>query len=116
MATTTRRHPPDRAPDLTAFHGDGQADDPAALIAFLEATGKLPSIRAVKPRCSGSCRLGNAKAALDAGCGFGTDVAEMLGRMPTGGTATGLDSSETMTGGARRRSADLGPADDVRRG
>ena len=64
----------------------------------------------------GELQLGNATAAPDACCGFGTDVAEMPGRMPPGGTVTGLDSSETMIVEARRRSADPGPADDVQCG
>jgi ubiquinone/menaquinone biosynthesis C-methylase UbiE len=101
--------PPDAAkPDLKTFHGVDQADDPAALIAFLEASDKVPSIVALKSAMLGELQLGNAKAALDVGCGPGTDVAEMLGSMPPGGTATGLDNSEIMITEARRRSAELG--------
>ncbi len=95
-------------PDLTAFQGVDQADDPAALIAFLEASDRVPSIAAGKSTLLGELRLENARAALDVGCGFGTDVAELLARMPSGATASGIDISEIMIAEARRRTAGPG--------
>lgn len=96
-------------PDLAGFAAVDHADDPAAMIAFLETSDALPGIRAVKATMLETLRLGDAQAALDVGCGFGADVAEMLGLMPPGATATGLDISETMIAEARRRTARLRP-------
>ncbi len=44
------RRRPNASPDLVSFSAVDRADDAEALIAFLEASDKLPAVRAVKSR------------------------------------------------------------------
>lgn len=90
-------------PDLTVFHTVDLSDEPAALIAFLQATDELPTFRVLKSAMLEELRLAHARTVLDVGCGVGADLVEMLERMPAGSTATGLDISETMISEGRRR-------------
>lgn len=94
-----------RTPDVSRFDAADETDDPAAVIAFLEAAGTIPGLRALKAAMLERMRLGRARAALDAGCGFGADVAEMARRMPPGGKATGIDRSQAMISETRPPSA-----------
>jgi SAM-dependent methyltransferase len=90
-------------PDLSVFHTVDLSDEPAALIAFLQATDELPAFRELKSAMLEELRLAHARTVLDVGCGFGADLAAMLERMPAGSTATGLDISQTMISEGRRR-------------
>jgi SAM-dependent methyltransferase len=98
----------EKIPDVSRFDAVDQTGDPAAMVAFLEAAGAIPGLRDLKSAMLGQLRLGQADAALDVGCGFGADVAEMARRMPPGGAATGIDRSATMIAEARQRTAGLG--------
>ena len=98
----------EKIPDVSRFDAVDQTGDPAAMVAFLEAAADIPGLRDLKFAMLGQLQLGQADAALDVGCGFGADVAEMTRWMPQGGKVTGIDRSATMITEARRRTADLG--------
>jgi ubiquinone/menaquinone biosynthesis C-methylase UbiE len=95
-------------PDLSRFSSVDSAGKPEALIAWLDTAKVLPAIRAAKDALIGQLGLQQARHVLDVGCGLGTDVAELAQRLPPGGTATGIDASDTMIDEARRRTAHLG--------
>ena len=92
------------------------SDDPGSLIRFLDAASAVSGLRAAKLTLMGQLALGQARAALDVGCGAGGDVAEMARLMPDSSHVSGLDSSETMIAEARRRTASLGSRVSLRVG
>ena len=82
------------------------SSDPGALIGFLDAATPVTGLGEAKGRLPEQLALGQARAALDVGCGTGPDLAAMARRMPSGAQVPGVDASETMTAGARRRDDD----------
>ena len=98
----------DLGPDVRSFDAVDQSGDPAAMVGFLEAARAIPGLRELKLALLAQLQLHQAHAALDVGCGFGVDTAEMARRMPPDGRATGIDRSETMITEARQRTAGLG--------
>ncbi len=95
-------------PDLSRFSSVDSAGQADALIAWLDTAKVLPAIRTAKDTLLHQLGLSQATRVLDVGCGLGTDVAELARCLPPGGTATGIDASDTMIGEARRRTAHLG--------
>jgi ubiquinone/menaquinone biosynthesis C-methylase UbiE len=98
------------------FDAVDASGDPGALIGFLDAATSVPGLGAAKRSLLDHLALGQARAALDVGCGFGADVAAMADSMPPGAEVWGLDASGTMIAEARRRTADLGPRVSLRVG
>jgi SAM-dependent methyltransferase len=98
----------DGDPELYRFSSVDTGPDPGALIAFLEAHQTLAGLRSAKSAMLDQLRLGQARSALDVGCGLGDDLIEMARRLPPGGNATGVDASQAMIGQARHRACGLG--------
>jgi len=98
------------------FGAIDSSSDPGALIGFLDATASVTGLGEAKGRVLEQLALGQARAALDVGCGTGADLAAMARRMPPGAQVSGVDASETMTAEARRRTANLGAQVSLRVG
>lgn len=103
MCPATSRSGPAR------FDAVDASGNPCALIGFLDAAASVPGLGAAKKSLLGQLALGQARAALDVGCGSGADLVAMAGSMPPGAEIWGLDASEAMIGEARRRTAGLLP-------
>ncbi len=88
---------------ISQFSTADSAPDPAFAIRFMEVARSQPGLRACKDEVLNEMRLGPASSALDAGCGFGADAADMAARVAPGGTVTGIDRSEAMIAAARDR-------------
>ena len=89
--------------DVSQFSRVDSASDPHFAIRFMEAARALPGIRACKSEVLDELRLVSGASALDVGCGFGADAADMAVRVAPGGMVTGIDRSEVMIGAARER-------------
>lgn len=100
--------------DVSRFGAVDQAPDPAAMIEVLGQLKRL--LRGPKAVLLERLAVEQARTVLDVGCGTGEDVAEMARRMPPGGEAAGVDTSEAMIAEARRRHAGLGPGVTFRLG
>ncbi len=98
------------------FDAVDASGDPHALIGFLDAAASVPGLGAAKRSLLSQLALGQARAALDVGCGSGADLVAMAGSMPPGAEIWGLDASETMIDEARRRTAGLRPRVSLRIG
>ena len=83
-------------PEITRFGGVDAAGEPGALIGFLDIAHAVPGRRAAAQILLDELRLGQARAALDVGCGTGIDVTAIAERLPPGGRAVGIDASEVM--------------------
>jgi len=95
-------------PGPAEFGAVDTSSDPGALIGFLDAATSVTGLGEAKGRLLEQLALGQARAALDVGCGTGADLAAMARRMPPGAQVSGIDASETMIAEARRRTANLG--------
>ena len=95
----------DDRPDITRFGHVDAAGDTRSLIAWLDTTRSLPEYPAAKRAVLDQLRLGEARSALDVGCGPGADVIAMAQRLPRGGRAVGIDISDVMLAEARRRAS-----------
>lgn len=93
---------------VSQFSSVDSAADPRFAIRFMEAARALPGIRACKTEVLDELRLMPGASALDVGCGFGADAADMAVRVAPGGTVTGIDRSEVMIDAARERHATAG--------
>jgi len=92
------------------------SSDPDALIGFLDAATSVTGLGEAKGRLLEQLALGQARTALDVGCGTGADLAAMARRMPPGAQVSGVDASETMIAEARQRTANLGAQVSLRVG
>ena len=88
---------------VSHFSSVDRAPDPRFAIRFMEEARAQPGLRACKTEVLDELRLVPGLSALDAGCGFGADAAEMAGRVTPGGTVTGIDRSDVMIAAARGR-------------
>ena len=66
------------------FGAIDSSSDPGALIGFLDATASVTGLGEAKGRVLEQLALGQARAALDVGCGTGADLAAMARRLPPG--------------------------------
>jgi len=98
------------------FDAVDASGDPGALIGFLDAAKSVTGLGEAKGRLLEQLALGQARTALDVGCGAGADLAAMARRMPPGARVSGIDASETMIAEASRRTADLGAQVSLRVG
>ncbi|HYZ52280.1 MAG TPA: methyltransferase domain-containing protein [Streptosporangiaceae bacterium] len=108
--------PADGRSGPAGFEAVDASGDPAALIGLLEAARTVPGLVAAKRGLLEQLALGTAQAALDVGCGYGADVADMARRMPRGTQVSGVDASEAMIAEARRRTASFGARVSLRVG
>jgi ubiquinone/menaquinone biosynthesis C-methylase UbiE len=92
-----------RPEDVTQFDAVDRAPDVAFLIRFLEAAKQVPGFRGVKDDMLAALHLRPGMHVMDAGCGFGTDAAEMADSVMPRGRVVGLDISRAMIDEARRR-------------
>ena len=97
------RHAPQARANTNRFDAVDRADDPSALVAFLDVAKAQPAVVAAKADILELLRLGRGGDALDVGCGFGADVVAMAQRLGRRGRAVGIDSSHAMIAEARRR-------------
>lgn len=80
----------------------------ADLIHYLEAANALPGVQRCKQIALAQLGLRPGQSVLDAGCGYGADVAEMAALVGPAGRAAGIDASEAMIAAARQRFAGTG--------
>lgn len=94
------------AADPRDFPVVDSSGDPAAMIALMDLLAPLHRV----PKSLLLDRLApeTARAALDVGCGPGTDAVELARRMPSGASVEGVDVSEAMLAEARRRAVAAG--------
>jgi SAM-dependent methyltransferase len=99
----TAQNAPADPRDFPAVDSSG---DPAAMIALMDVLAPLHRV----PKSLLLDRLApeTARAALDVGCGPGTDAVELARRMPPGSSVEGVDVSEAMLAEARRRALAAG--------
>ena len=88
---------------VSQFSSVDSASDPRFAIRFMEAARAVPGIRACKTEVLDELRLVPGASALDVGCGFGADAADMAVRVAPDGMVTGIDRSEVMLDAARER-------------
>jgi ubiquinone/menaquinone biosynthesis C-methylase UbiE len=92
-----------RATDLTEFHSVDGAEESGFLIGGLERLRALKGGRAAREALIDRLSLQEGSSAIDVGCGFGDDAAEMARRVGPDGRVVGVDVSERMLAEARRR-------------
>jgi ubiquinone/menaquinone biosynthesis C-methylase UbiE len=92
--------------DPSDFPAVDSSGDPAAMIALMDMLAPLH--RAPKSLLLDRLAPETARAALDVGCGPGTDTVELARRMPPGSRVEGVDISEAMLAEARRRALAAG--------
>ena len=90
--------------DATRFANVETANDPAALVAFLDARTGIEGEREVKELELAMLRIGPGLQILDVGCGTGDDAREIAALLGPNGKVTGIDVSPTMIAEARKRS------------
>jgi ubiquinone/menaquinone biosynthesis C-methylase UbiE len=91
------------ATDVTQFHSVDRAEDSDFLIGALERLRALEGGQAARGALIDRLSLGQGDSAIDVGCGFGDEAAEMARRVGPVGRVVGVDVSESMIGEARRR-------------
>jgi ubiquinone/menaquinone biosynthesis C-methylase UbiE len=92
-----------RATDVTQFHSVDRAEDSGFLIGALERLRALEGGQAAREALIDRLSLSRGDSAIDVGCGFGDEAAEMARRVGSRGRVVGVDISESMIGEARRR-------------
>lgn len=93
---------------VSQFTSVDSASDPSFAIRFMEAARAQPGLRECKREVLDELRLVPGASALDVGCGFGADAADMAVQVAPGGMVTGIDRSEVMIEAARERYAAAG--------
>jgi ubiquinone/menaquinone biosynthesis C-methylase UbiE len=88
---------------ISQFSAVDSAPDPSFAIRFMDVARTQPGLLACKAEVLDALRLRPGCSALDAGCGFGADAAEMAARVASGGAVIGIDRSEAMISAARDR-------------
>jgi ubiquinone/menaquinone biosynthesis C-methylase UbiE len=92
--------------DLAAFSAVDEADDPQALLRYLDRAKLQPTLQQLRSRMIELLRLPDPARLLDAGCGLGTEAMELA---RTGHVeVAGIDSSPAMIDAARRRASGTG--------
>lgn len=89
-------------PSKPAFHAVDAADDPARLVAHLNAFNGLSAVKALKKKAAKRLTLKEGSVVADLGCGVGEDTLSFA-RVVTKGRITGIDSSNVMVTEADKR-------------
>lgn len=98
------------------FRSVDQTADPGALIGHLDRASTIPRLQERKQRMFAMLALRPGDGVLDAGCGVGTDLIEMVRLVAPDGRAVGVDLSETLVAEARRRADGSGLPVEFRQG
>jgi ubiquinone/menaquinone biosynthesis C-methylase UbiE len=96
-----------RSTDVAEFADVDGAEEPRALLSYLEVAKALPGWRRAKQDAVAALRLGPGDQVLDIGCGYGADVLELAPRVGRGGAVIGLDISDAMIAEAVKRARGL---------
>lgn len=92
--------------DLAAFAAVDAADDPRALLGYLDRAKLQPTLQALRLRMIDLLQLTPPARVLDAGCGLGGEALELAGRGDV--EVVGVDSSLAMIEQARARADEAG--------
>jgi ubiquinone/menaquinone biosynthesis C-methylase UbiE len=87
--------------DGSGFQDVDHTPDPMARVSYLDAVSALAGARAYKQQSFELMRLEPGGAALDVGCGTGTDLRSLAALVGPSGRVVGVDISETMIAQAR---------------
>ena len=84
------------------------ADNPRALIDYLDFVSSVAAVKAAKAESLDLLGLAEGARAVDIGCGPGDDALAMAARVGASGSVTGLDTSVAAIEEARRRASEAG--------
>ena len=90
-------------PHTNLFTQVDRTDDPDFFVRFMDEAQKPYAIQASKRLMVKRGGLTSGESVLDAGCGPGDDLFDLVARVGAGGWLVGLDASEVMIAEARRR-------------
>jgi ubiquinone/menaquinone biosynthesis C-methylase UbiE len=93
---------------LGMFSALDEAPDPAFFVQMMDRLEGLPDVLRCRERAREALRLEPGHRLLDVGCGTGQETRAGAGLVTPGGSAVGVDFSETMVTEARRRTAGTG--------
>lgn len=82
-----------------------RADDPDALVRYLDANKELPLFKQLGRLLLAELGIGGGSHVLDVGCGAGDDALAIAALVGPDGWVVGLDASARMVEEARRRAA-----------
>jgi ubiquinone/menaquinone biosynthesis C-methylase UbiE len=85
--------------------GIDAADDPQALLSFLEEAAEVPEIQKAKRRATDALSLQPGDRVLEVGCGTGVDLPALVTAVQPGGRLVGIDASDMAIRQASRRVA-----------
>lgn len=92
-------------PHTNLFTQVDRTEDPDFFVRFMDEAQKPDAIQASKRLMVKRAALTSGESVLDAGCGPGDDLFDMVERVGPDGRLVGLDASEVMIAEARRRAA-----------
>ena len=92
-------------PHTNLFTQVDRTEDPDFFVRFMDEAQKPDAIQASKRLMVKRAALTSGESVLDAGCGPGDDLFDMVEQVVPGGRLVGLDASEVMIAEARRRAA-----------
>ena len=87
------------------FRNLDRAENPQALLGYLDSVAGLASVRAYKEESFGLLRLQPGESVLDMGCGPGEDARALAEVVGPNGRVVGMDASEAAIAEAVRRNA-----------
>jgi len=90
-------------PHTNLFTQVDRTEDPDFFVRFMDEAQKPAAIQVSKRLMAERSALTSGEAVLDAGCGPGDDLFDMVERVGPAGRLVGLDASEVMIAEARRR-------------
>ena len=85
--------------------GIDAADDPEALLSFLDEAAEVPAIQKAKRRATDAMSVGPGDRVLEVGCGTGVDLPALVTAVKPGGRVVGIDASDMAISHASRRVA-----------
>jgi ubiquinone/menaquinone biosynthesis C-methylase UbiE len=91
--------------------GIDAADDPHALLSFLEEAAEVPEIQKAKRRATDAMSLQPGDRVLEVGCGTGVDLPALVTAVKPGGRVVGIDASDVAVRHASRRVASVPEAE-----
>jgi ubiquinone/menaquinone biosynthesis C-methylase UbiE len=91
--------------------GIDAADDPQALLNFLDEAAEVPEISDAKRRATQALSLQPGDRVLEVGCGTGVDLPALVAAVRPGGRLVGIDMSELAIGQAAQRMASVPEAE-----
>jgi ubiquinone/menaquinone biosynthesis C-methylase UbiE len=95
-------------PHTNLFTEIDRTTDPDFFVRFMDEAQKPAGIQTSKQIMLERMNVAPGEAILEVGCGPGTDLFDLAGRVGPTGRLVGLDASEVMIAEARRRASVLG--------